>query len=436
MDTDRYLSWGRVQRFRHRVHRLDWLTGDALACLQRDPGSMLPFGLGRSYGDVCLNDGGALLDTSPLTRLIAFDPKTGLLRCEAGLSIADLLRFAVPRGFFVPVTPGTKYVTLGGAIANDVHGKNHHGAGTFGRHVPRFELARSDGSRLECSREKNAELYRATIGGLGLTGLITWVEVQLKPIESSRIDVESIRFESLEEFLEIEHDSALRCEYTVAWVDTLHRGGVRGLYMRGAHAAGSARGDLRVPRDSKLMVPFDAPEILLGSASMKAFNELYYRKQLARMKATRQSYEPFFYPLDAVLAWNRLYGRRGFFQFQCAIPHDRVETLKAILDRISASQNGSFLAVLKTFGELASPGLMSFPRPGLTLTLDFASRGERTTRLLAELDELTRTAGGRLYPAKDSTMSRESFVQGYPEARELARYVDPKFSSSFWRRVT
>ena len=196
-----YLSWGRVHHFPHRIRRLEWLTADTLEALRTDVGPMLPFGLGRSYGDVCLNAGGTLLDTSALSRLLAFDPKTGLLRCEAGLSLADLLQFAIPRGFFVPVTPGTKYVTVGGAIANDVHGKNHHEAGTFGCFVPRFELARSDNGRLQCSVSENSELYRATIGGMGLTGLITWAEVQLKPIQSALVDSESVRFESLEEFL-------------------------------------------------------------------------------------------------------------------------------------------------------------------------------------------------------------------------------------------
>lgn len=434
-NKDQYLSWGRVQRPQQRVHRLDWLSRDTQQIFQNESASILPYGLGRSYGDVCLNDGGALIDTTPLERLCDFDPQSGRLRCEAGLSIAELLRFAIPRGWFVPVTPGTKFVTIGGAIANDVHGKNHHSAGTFGCHVLSFEILRSDGERLVCSRQQNSDLFSATIGGLGLTGLITWAEIALKSITSSEIDVEIVRFESLEEFIEIEQDSALRFDYTVAWVDTLCRRGLRGHYMRGQHAPKSSAEALQVASGPRALVPIDAPAWLLGSWSIQAFNSVYYHKQRQRLQKLRQIYEPFFYPLDAVLGWNRLYGQRGFYQFQCAIPHDRLQTLKEILERIVTSQNGSFLAVLKTFGDRRSPGLMSFPRPGLTLTLDFANRGERTVALLNELDRLTHQAGGRLYPAKDSTMSQVSFMQAYPEVREFVRYKDPKFSSSFWRRV-
>lgn len=435
MNTGSYFSWGRVQRPKQHIHRLDWLGADIANIIRHSSKSVLPYGLGRSYGDLCLNDGGALLDTAALNRLIHFDPQTGRLRCEAGLSIADLLRFAIPRGWFVPVTPGTKFITIGGAIANDVHGKNHHSAGTFGCHVHSFELLRSDGTSLICSRHENTELFRATIGGLGLTGLITWAEIELKAITSSWIDTEIVRFESLEEFLEIEKDSALRYEYTVAWVDTLCQRGLRGHYIRGQHSAAASADSLQLAGGPRALVPLDAPEWLLGSWSIRAFNTLYYHKQQQRIKKIRQIYEPFFYPLDAVSGWNRLYGRRGFYQFQCVIPHDRLTSLKEILTRITASQNGSFLAVLKTFGERRSPGLMSFPQPGLTLTLDFANRGERTRSLLAELDQLTQQAGGRLYPAKDSTMASQSFLQGYPETREFVRYLDPKFSSSFWRRV-
>lgn len=398
---------------------------------------MLAHGLGRSYGDVCLNDGGTLLLTALSSRVLDFSPKTKLIRAEAGISFEALLRFAVPRGFFLPVTPGTKFVTLGGAVANDVHGKNHHVAGTIGCHVRRLALRRSNGEVLVCSPEQEKDLFRATIGGLGLTGLILWVELALLEISSSEIEVETLIFTSLDEFLEIQKDSDHSHPYTVAWVDTLDPKGLgRGHFMRGRHVHGQGSADLKLPGPTRLSIPLDAPELLLGSWSMRAFNEIYYRKQTSPRSKKNTSYEPFFYPLDIVHAWNRLYGKRGFYQFQCVLPPERVDTMRAILRGISASQNGSFLAVLKTFGSISSPGLLSFPRPGLTLALDFANRGPRTLNLLRELEGLVTAAGGRLYPAKDATMQPGTFAQGYPLLAEFKRMLDPGFSSSFWRRLT
>jgi FAD/FMN-containing dehydrogenase len=434
----RYQSWGRFPAARHtRVIQVQWREG------QIDLGApgehVLPYGYGRSYGDSCLNNGGALLDCSPLRRFIAFDAENGLLRCEAGVSLAEVLALIVPHGWFLPVTPGTKFVSIGGAIANDVHGKNHHVAGTFGCHVTRFELLRSDGERLECSPAQNCELFQATIGGLGLTGLITWAEFRLRAIPGPYIAKETVRFGSLDEFFEVSAESDESHEFTMSWVDCLARGNAlgRGLFMRGNFAW-----PRRLPRkpaepQQRLQMPFDLPGFALNTLTVRAFNTAMYHKQLARTVRQTVPFDPFFYPLDAIQDWYRLYGRRGFLQYQFVVPYQSDKrAIRSILETISASGEGSFLAVLKTFGEVQSPGMLSFPRPGVTLALDFAQRGKRTFRLLDRLDEIVLASGGAVYPAKDARMSAASFQAYFPAWREFSRYVDPKFSSSFWRRVT
>lgn len=399
-------------------------------------GTFLPFGNGRSYGDSCLNDGGTLLDVRGLDRFIHFDPHNGILHCEAGVLLAEVLDLVVPQGWFLPVTPGTRYVTLGGAIANDVHGKNHHRAGTFGCHVRSFELIRSDGTRLSCSDAENPEWFRASIGGLGLTGIIVRVELTLKRISNPYIRKETIRFSSLEEFLMLSQESDRNFEYTVAWVDCTaprdSRG--RGLFFRGNHAPPGVR-----VRDSynkrSLPFPVKAPVSLVSRHAVATFNRCYFHA--ARLGTSVVHYLPFFYPLDAIREWNRIYGPRGFMQYQCVVPSaDAVGVLKEALRRISRAETGSFLAVLKQFGHVSSPGLMSFPRPGVTLSLDFPNQGPRTLSLLDSLDELVTAAGGAVYPAKDARMSAQSFQRYFPQWEELLSYVDPNISSSFWRRVT
>lgn len=404
-------------------------------------GSLLPFGKGRSYGDSCLNDGGMLLTTATLDRLLAFDPATGVVRCESGVTLDTLLRLGAPRGWFLPVTPGTKFVSVGGAIANDVHGKNHHRAGTFGRHVHRFELLRSDGSRLVCSPDQNAEWYQATIGGLGLTGLILWADVGLHAINNQFILKETVAFENLDGFFEVSRASETEHEFTVAWLDSLARGRNlgRGLFYRGNFAPPQfdtvPAVKSHLTNDRQLVVPFDMPSFCLNRLSVSAFNVLYYRQQAAQRGVHLEHYDHFFYPLDGIRGWNRIYGRRGFLEFQCVVPHvNAKDALTEVLQRGSRAVP-SFLTVLKTFGDVPSPGLLSFPRPGVTLVLDFANHGERTWKLIEDLDRLVRQAGGAVYPAKDARMSPESFAAYYPGLERFEQYVDPAFSSSFWRRV-
>lgn len=399
---------------------------------------MLPYGNGRSYGDSCLNDNGLLLAMRGLDRFIDFDPASGVLRCEAGVLLAEILALAVPQGWFLPVTPGTRFVTIGGAIANDVHGKNHHRAGTFGRHVRRFELLRSDGVRRLCTPDDNADWFGATIGGLGLTGVIVWAELALKRIASPMIDLETIRFDRLQEFFELSRASDRDYEYTVAWIDCLARGRSlgRGLFMRANHAPALRYNGTAKPARRRHM-PVTPPVSLVNRATLRPFNSLYFHRQRGRHRRTVAHYEGFFYPLDAILAWNRMYGASGFMQYQCVVPPAAGEdATREILARIAASGTGSFLSVLKLFGDIASPGWLSFPRPGVTLALDFPNRGAPTLRLLDALDEVVATAGGAVYPAKDARMSAHSFQCYFPDWQRLLPYVDPRFSSSLWRRVT
>jgi len=391
--------------------------------------SMLAWGNGRSYGDVCINSGGELLQTRGLDRYLAFDETTGVLRAEAGVLLDDILRIFLPRGWFLPVTPGTRFVTLGGALANDVHGKNHHVAGTFGCHVTRFELLRSDGSWRECSPGENAELYAATIGGLGLTGLVTWIELQLRRVPGPAIAVENHRFHGLDEFFALNAEAERTHEHVVAWIDCL-AATPRGILMAGNHADGAPPAPTFSPT-----VPVTPPFSLINRASLAAFNAAYFRRPLARRETMHCL--PYFYPLDNLLHWNRIYGRRGFYQYQCAVPKGvEHEATAALLDAIRRSGQGSFLAVLKTFGEASSPGMLSYPLPGANLALDFPNGGEATLALFERLDAIVRDAGGRLYPAKDARMPGALFRAGYPRWQEFSQHVDPKFSSNFWRRVS
>jgi len=428
-------SWGRYPVYNAALKPLHW-QDELPGALQSAPGAALAVGLGRSYGDVCLLDGGTLLPTTAMNRLLAFDQATGLLTAESGLSLAQILDFAVPRGWFLPVSPGTKYVTLGGAIANDIHGKNHEAAASFGNHVPAFELVRSDGSRRICSPTENPDLYAATIGGMGLTGVITWAQLRLKPIVSRLIDYEGIQFHGIDEFLAIKKQYA-HVEYTVAWLDCVSTGRnfARGVFMLGDHS--KQPGELKPSRKPRLAFPIDAPGFLLNKLSISAFNTLFFHKQLKPHVVTRQDYEPFFYPLDAVAHWNRMYGKRGLVQFQFALPWETSqEGTIAMLKEITKSGLASFLAVLKTFGDVPSLGMMSFPLPGFMFALDFPVKPGVTFPLMQRLGDMTREYGGRLYSAKDACMTPAQFQAFYPQWQSFARYKDPAITSSFWERVT
>jgi FAD/FMN-containing dehydrogenase len=445
---DRLLSWGRAHRFTHDVARP--ASMDAAAAAARVGGGdigngVLAFGRGRSYGDSCLNRDGGLIDVSALNGFIGFDRDSGVLEAEAGVTLADILRVLAGRsgegvGWFLPVTPGTKFVTLGGAVANDVHGKNHHVAGCFGNHVLGLRLARSDGSILDCSPDENVDLFSATIGGMGLTGLILSVRLQLKRISSLWMENQDVRYDNLADFFALSEESVNDWEYTVAWIDCLAGGDAlgRGVFSRSRHAPAGARvgGPVKTAFEPKLAMPMDFPGFALNNLSIRAFNAVYWRRVVRGAKPRIKPYDPVFYPLDAIGAWNRMYGRRGFFQYQCVVPTGTArDAVRELLGRISRAGKGSFLAVLKTTGDVPSPGMMSFPMPGATLALDFPNEGASTHRLLDALDAVVAEAGGRIYPAKDGRVSARDFQRGYPQWTKFARHVDPRFQSSFWRRV-
>jgi FAD/FMN-containing dehydrogenase len=401
-------------------------------------GSVLPRGLGRSYGDVCVNGGGALMHTFRRDRLLAFDDVHGILTCEAGASLADIAQTMLPLGWFLPVVPGTRFVTVGGAIANDVHGKNHHISGTFGRAVQSISLRRSDSGvhRLDAPNP----LLAHTIGGLGLTGLIEEVTLQLSRVPGPGIVQETKLFGGksgdggIDDYLVLDAESK-DWNYTVGWIDTMDKN-LRGVFFRGNHCAGLD--EWLAPNAAKLTLPVDAPQWLLGRWSARAFNAAYYRAQaLQTAKRATIPLWQFFFPLDAVNAWNRAYGKRGFIQYQFVVPTDAArETVPRILSHLRESNVASYLAVIKTFGELRSPGLMSFPMAGTTVALDIPAPNDNDRRALDRADAMVADVGGRVYPAKDARMSATMFQRFFPQWRELEAMRDPMISSSFWRRVT
>ena len=392
----------------------------------------LPRGLGSSYGDVCLNPGGTLLSSAGLTSYLAFDDTTGLLEVEAGVTLGEIQRDFAPRGFMLSVTPGTQFVTVGGAIGNDVHGKNHHALGTFGDNVIELTLARSDGSITNCSRTENAAIFGATIGGLGLTGFITKAKIRLQKVAGAYLDTETIIFNDSSEFIKLSDESESKWQYIVSWIDCTSKHG-RGVFMRGNNSA-----DIRVP-EIKLggpAVPFTPPISLINRLSVGAFNRLYFNLNKAKAGSSKTHYIPYFYPLDAVKNWNLAYGPKGFYQYQLVIPRIGGEAaLDEILAIIRASGQGSFLAVLKTFGATTGPGMLSFARPGITLALDFTNYGAKTLELFDRLDKVVLQAGGTLNPSKDARMSREMFEVGFPAFSSFDQYRDPAFSSAMSRRL-
>ncbi len=372
-------------------------------------------GLGRSYGDSALAD--QVIDCRNHRLFEAFDASTGELTCQAGVSLAEVLRFFVPKGWFLPVTPGTQYVTIGGAIASDVHGKNHHSVGCFSTQVDWLELLLASGELIICSEQHHRELFSATCGGMGLTGIIVRACFRLRPIQSSNITQTTYKAHNLQHALHLfeQHHQAT---YSVAWIDCLAAGDAlgRSLLMIGEHAE---QGALVPGSPPRLSVPCYAPGILLNRFSIQAFNNLYYQRVLTAVSQQTLHYQPFFYPLDGIANWNRLYGRGGFTQYQFVIPKSAgIEGVRAMLARISASQKGSFLAVLKTLGA-ANQNYLSFPIEGYTLALDFKLDAD-LFRQLDDWDALLLELGGRVYLTKDVRMSEQTFKQSYPQWQQFA----------------
>jgi decaprenylphospho-beta-D-ribofuranose 2-oxidase len=440
-------GWGGLAQQPAEVYRPARLR-ELTDCLrQESPRGMIARGLGRSYGDSASIVGGKVVLTERMNRMLAWDAQQGLLTCEAGVSFADVLTTFVPRGYFLPVTPGTKFVTLGGAIAADVHGKNHHVHGSLGNFVESFDLWTGQNEQLHCSRTENSDVFWATIGGMGLTGFILRATLRLTPIETSRMRVNYQRLANLDELLPLFIERREDATYSVAWVDCLAQGSDlgRSVLIRGEHAReaelvqknGQSLFDM--PRKFPLGVPFNMPGIMLNQYSVKAFNWLYYKTHPTR-ENTFTPYEPFFYPLDSVQHWNRIYGRRGFVQYQALLPIESSKAgIRRLLEEIAAARTASFLAVLKRTGD-ADPGMLSFCEPGITLALDLPNTGDSLRELIARLDAIVLEHSGRLYLAKDALSSAATFARMYPrldEFRQVRSRLDPKgrFVSSQARRL-
>jgi FAD/FMN-containing dehydrogenase len=400
-------------------------------------------GLGRSYGDAALNRDSGVVSQLRLNHFLSFDARSGVVECEAGVSLAELIDVFLPRGLFLPVTPGTKFVTLGGAIAADVHGKNHHCDGTIGNFVLDLKLLTPAGEILTCSPAENADVFRATLGGMGLTGMI--LSARLRPVESAYVVADYHRAASLDDALARFAESDERYQYSVAWVDCLAAGRAmgRGVLMRGNHAPAEAvrretKQPLALPQKPRLRVPLDVPSFVLNPLTIGAFNAVYYAVH-GDAADRLVDLDSFFYPLDAIHDWNRMYGRRGFVQYQLALPLDGGrEGLVEILERLAKTHRPSFLAVLKRFGP-QNDGMLSFPFAGYTLAMDIpAANG--LVAFLHELDRIVLRRGGRVYLAKDAVLEPETFAEMYPrlgEFRAVRERLDPRgvLSSSLGRRL-
>ena len=425
----RMSSWGRLSALPHDVVELADRAAVAAALARSRPG--IAYGLGRSYGDACLNPGGTLWRTTGLDRLIDFDESTGRLVCEAGVVLRDIQDLFLPRGWGLPVLPGTRLVTVGGAIANDVHGKNHHQTGTFGDHVLSIRLQRTDGEEIVCGPGERADWFAATVGGLGLTGLIVEAELQLRRVPGPWLETETVAYAGLDEFFRLSDELHPAWEHAVSWIDCTAGDAGRGLFLR-ARPAADQHG---VWRGRQLSFPVVPPVSLVNRLTLRPLNQLYWWLNQRHLGRRIVHYQPFLFPLDAIADWNRAYGPAGFYQYQCVVPRENAaDAIAGLLAAIARSGDGSVLAVLKTFGERWPPGLLSFARPGVTLALDFHNRAG-IEALFERLDALVVAAGGRLYPAKDARMPRAVFEAGYPRLGEFVRYRDPGISSAMSRRL-
>lgn len=435
-------SWGRLS---HDDHHLHWLHPDNTKHILTTASPGLPFGMGRSYGDVCLNPGAHLWMTQQLNHLTAFDAATGKLRCEAGVLLRDINRTLLPQGWLLPVSPGTEFVTVGGAIANDVHGKNHHRYGSFGEHVISIDLLRTNGEQIHCRTDQPdgspaREMLRASVGGLGLTGLIVNTEIQLRRINNGWLHTDTTAFEGLHRFFELADSSETDWEYTVAWIDCLSKN-TRGIFLRANHCNELPAGKTEIPVFIKQKnIPLTPPVSLVNKLSLQLFNHFYFSHQRARSGAGLSDLNSFFYPLDSIAHWNRLYGARGFYQYQCVIPHhNRLDATRELLRCIAQSGEGSMLSVLKTFGDRPASGMLSFPMHGATLALDFprfsGRRHKQTLEMFNTLDSIVASAGGRLYAAKDARMPVSLFRNAYPQLANFLTWRDPGIESALSRRL-
>jgi len=398
---------------------------DQLSAIVQQSNHFIPRGNGRCYGDASLAE--QTINTLKYDKILSFDTANGIFECQSGLMLDQVLEVIVPKGWFLPVTPGTKFITVGGAVGSDVHGKNHHVDGAFSNHIIEMDVMLASGEVITCSPERYTDLFEATCGGMGLTGLVTRVKFRLKKIETSYIRQKQIKAANLEEIIRL-FDEYKHYTYSVAWIDCLKKGKHfgRSILILGEHAKvdelpeKKKKDPLKLPSRKQITFPFNLPSWVLNSFTVKLFNFLYYGKNLKREINNVVSYEPFFYPLDAILHWNRGYGRKGFVQYQFVLPLHAKQGLIEILNRISDRGLGSFLAVLKIFGRQDS--LISFPAEGYTLALDFPVR-KGLFEFLDELDQVVLQYGGRLYMSKDARMKPEVLQAGYPRLEEFKSVV-------------
>jgi len=418
-------SWGNLYKYRHEVYHFN--DPDHVIKNIEKNSMGIAYGNGRSYGDVCLNPGGMLWHTRRMNRFCYWNPNTGILCCEAGVLLQEIQQLLQPRGWLLPVTPGTQLITIGGAIANDIHGKNHHVMGSFGEHVLRLWLVRTNGELIECGPRQNVDWFVSTVGGIGLTGVIVRAELQLRRVATPWMDVETIPYDNLDDFFTLADDSEAHWEHTVAWIDCLSDAvrGIRGIFQRANNLPSfemPARLSLQ-KRERK--IPFTPPVSMVNNLTLKIFNKFYYNYKSTFKGRSVQHYEKFLYPLDELLEWNRVYGTRGFYQYQSVVPPEvSRDAIHAMLHEISHSGEGSFLAVLKTFGKREPLGMLSFARQGTTLALDFPNKGSSTEKLFQRLDSIVMEAGGAIYLAKDARMPNYLFRTGYPKLNEFLKFRD------------
>lgn len=426
-------SWGMYPKIENRVFKFS--SEKSLESIIKENESLIAYGNGRSYGDSALSKN--IIEVKPYNYFMAFDENSGLLHVQAGVLLSEILESFVPRGWFLKVTPGTKLITIGGAIASDVHGKNHHVEGCFSECVESFKIMLADGEVVECSKEQRADLFNATCGGMGLTGIIVEAKIYLKKINSKYISQTTIKTKNLKETFDAfeEYSSS---PYSVAWIDCLAKDNEIGkcLLMVGDF---KDDGDLSYKKKSKISIPFNFPSFALNNYTVRAFNWLYYGKVRQRITTQKVDIDTFFYPLDAIENWNRIYGKGGFTQYQCILPKEMsYEGLKEVLRTISDSGKGSFLAVLKLYGK-ENENYLSFPIEGYSLALDFKIE-DGLFELLEELDKIVLKYKGRIYLTKDVNVKKETFEQGYPHIEKFRAFrkenkMDEKFQSLQSKRV-
>ena len=399
--------------------------------------SYLARGNGRSYGDVCINSNGSLILNQKNNSIIKFDSNKGVLNCQTGITINEVLKKIVPEGWFLPVVPGTSQVTIGGSIANDIHGKNHHKVGSFGNFLLSFTILRSNGKIVRCSLEENSDLFKATVGGLGLTGLILTAEIKLLKINNEFIESGVKRFSSIDEFVNINSEMEKKYDYTVSWIDFnfSKNNTVRGIYHYGNHLGLNKTNKKWVDKNLAISFPVTTPFSLVNNLSLKILNNFYFfinKETNLKIK----NYKSFFFPLDVIKNWNRAYGKNGFYQYQFVVSlHCASEVISLVVQELKSYNHRPALGVLKTFGNIKSHGIISFPRNGITLAIDLQNKGKKTLELLEVLDQIILQFNGKVYPAKDCRMSSTTFNEMYQNFKNFKQFIDPKFSSSFFERI-